>query len=883
MTTLTIYPKFGDKTAKIIGTVSAGEHVDIRIVGGASLLPSSTLRLRITCGKTIAVFPQPQSNDSWATEGSDLKCHLNLNTVQAEIALRHGCVSCRVILEQTADDEHTLEPTLFFDDEFDVLPWRKIPGETTPFNLDAYPDVIASFERQLTEFGAVVDQTKNLVTQAKNAAVGANNRAGAAEIAAQGAERSALAAQRALDGINGQVEDAQRAASEAGEAAEKASESASASAESAVSAAQYAADAAAAAVNKADLVNGKVPASQLPSYVDDVLEFASASAFPATGETGKIYIAKDTNRQYRWSGTQYVELGGGEGEDVNAVHYYAETKTAAQKAQARANIGAMAADTPIPQVGGKLPAKPLPKYLYELSFDDTYDGDAQAFYNSLSQNPVGGCSAVRKGQKIGRNYDWKYSEAPEFVVRVSSADGRHASVGVASVGSLLTEQMVMSGEYQSLYRVLPGMTLDGINDAHLVCEINVIPRDPSKDPEYDETEGRTMHPLAVVRYALDHFATALEAAQYISAHYYIPENSADSYHWSVSDPTGSYVIEDGTYSFRSEAIVVLTNHRVITMDIYGSGYTRDVLLLKSGTLEEILPQVAYTNAYAEGWPWPDEFAGKEDEDGKIPFDATSRLRAWADEHITPLLDPVTRKPAARGNGCWQTVHSSIYNLTKGTLSIAVQEDFAHRFVFAVGGAKAEVAWDDVSDKPQSFTPSPHAASHGENGADAVTVAQSQVTGLGDALAAKRDKGDFIVGTASGAEWDCYPPVVISGSITQTMEVVWIDDPGGIGLHTPRGWYDGGYGFPTDSQYLGSDPNATRFEYESYNLTRVVALRRPDSILRRSDLIATDSGGNPTIREPFRAAVRRMVVDLLADGGYVRYDGTNLIYTIKEVQ
>ena len=54
--------------------------------------------------------------------------------------------------------------------------------------------------------------------------------------------------------------------------------------------------------------NGTVPAAQLPSYVDDVLEFSSVAALPATGETGKIYITTDTNSQYRWSGTQYVLL-----------------------------------------------------------------------------------------------------------------------------------------------------------------------------------------------------------------------------------------------------------------------------------------------------------------------------------------------------------------------------------------------------------------------------------------------------------------------------------------------------------------------------------------------------------------------------------------------
>ena len=60
--------------------------------------------------------------------------------------------------------------------------------------------------------------------------------------------------------------------------------------------------------SKADLVDGKVPADQLPSYVDDVLEYDSVSAFPSTGEDGKIYVAKDTNKTYRWGGTQYVEI-----------------------------------------------------------------------------------------------------------------------------------------------------------------------------------------------------------------------------------------------------------------------------------------------------------------------------------------------------------------------------------------------------------------------------------------------------------------------------------------------------------------------------------------------------------------------------------------------
>ena len=51
-----------------------------------------------------------------------------------------------------------------------------------------------------------------------------------------------------------------------------------------------------------------MPSGQLPSYVDDVEEYANLAAFPVTGESGKIYIALDSNLTYRWGGTTYVEI-----------------------------------------------------------------------------------------------------------------------------------------------------------------------------------------------------------------------------------------------------------------------------------------------------------------------------------------------------------------------------------------------------------------------------------------------------------------------------------------------------------------------------------------------------------------------------------------------
>ena len=54
--------------------------------------------------------------------------------------------------------------------------------------------------------------------------------------------------------------------------------------------------------------NGQVPSSQLPSYVDDVIEVDNYDALPETGEAGKIYVTKDTNKSYRWGGSSYVEI-----------------------------------------------------------------------------------------------------------------------------------------------------------------------------------------------------------------------------------------------------------------------------------------------------------------------------------------------------------------------------------------------------------------------------------------------------------------------------------------------------------------------------------------------------------------------------------------------
>jgi phage gp45-like len=109
----------------------------------------------------------------------------------------------------------------------------------------------------------------------------------------------------------------------------------------------------------------KVPAVYLPAYVDDVVEFANLAAFPATGMTGIIYVALDTNKVYRWSGSAYVEISPSPG-STDAVP---EGSTNLYYTSARATSAA-----PVQSVSGRTGAVTLTKTDVGLgSVDNTSD------------------------------------------------------------------------------------------------------------------------------------------------------------------------------------------------------------------------------------------------------------------------------------------------------------------------------------------------------------------------------------------------------------------------------------------------------------------------------------------------------------------------------
>jgi hypothetical protein len=152
---------------------------------------------------------------------------------------------------------------------------------------------------------------------------------------------------------------------------------------------------------KADLVAGKVPANQLPSFVDDVLEFANVAAFPATGESGKQYVAinsasaADPSKVYRWSGTVYTEISPSPGSTTDVPEganlYFTEARVIATMSTA---ISAMNAE-----IGNKASAN-NPTLTGDLTLSSVGARIRGDFSNATAANMVAFQSNVLDGRTI---------------------------------------------------------------------------------------------------------------------------------------------------------------------------------------------------------------------------------------------------------------------------------------------------------------------------------------------------------------------------------------------------------------------------------------------------------------------------------------------------
>lgn len=311
------------------GMITVGAKIDVEISGlpgdippwgtsDAFSGPSARFRLVDECGRDLARYPLAEG-DRWEPSGGVLSSltPVEFDTDRLRRAFRGVAFDDTLPFGVIVDS--AVDAAQYAVGRVKVRQWAAASTED-PTVLPDWRETLERLQKDIAE----VSEKRDDAVAAKAAAVSAASEAQSSRNEAAASASSALAAKNAA------------------EAARDRAEAASGDFDGRLKDYAKKEEVKSDLASKADLVGGKVPSSQLPSYVDDVLEFENKAAFPAAeqAEAGKIYVDKGTNKTYRWGGTDYVEIS-----QSLALGETAETAYAGDKGRALADkINAHVAD-----------------------------------------------------------------------------------------------------------------------------------------------------------------------------------------------------------------------------------------------------------------------------------------------------------------------------------------------------------------------------------------------------------------------------------------------------------------------------------------------------------------------------------------------------------
>lgn len=365
--------------------------------------------------------------------------------------------------------------------------------------------------------------------------------------------------------------------------------------------------------------------------------------------------------------------------------------------------------------------KKIRDYLFRADCTELdYSSAIEYFSNNNDTSNIGACTSVHNGKYYGRNYDWLYDSTAEFVVFTPHTTSYKKTIGVAGGLTALTNDFVTAGTASELYEIVPFMLLDGMNENGLVASMNVVPTDKgettSTTPNVETVDS--INVLMIVRYIIDRFNTALSAAEYIRDYVSVtmPSGLHDrnyEVHVMIADRGSTYMLE----FVEGETVIINLSNTPFSTNFYltdvtlnddntvytpatqgngndamttngitahGSGLERWNYIVENYTnantylgMKALMDGLKYTNTYdttKEDF-WYTEFVG-------IPYGTGQTTNVASDvetfeEYMTPYVEKFnirSRDPLQEGYGTWQTVHSSIYDMTGKVLHLWVQED-----------------------------------------------------------------------------------------------------------------------------------------------------------------------------------------------------------------
>ena len=369
--------------------------------------------------------------------------------------------------------------------------------------------------------------------------------------------------------------------------------------------------------------------------------------------------------------------------------------------------------------------KKLAANLYEVTVDEID-------YDYLLKNGYGnvdflqsGCSAIKEGNYLGRNFDFTACDSAEIVVKTTGKKDRYASVGMVGGLLWLTTKFMDNGLNEDAKKLIPLMLLDGINEKGLAIEINCV--------NATDAGGITMHTnpgkkevsqLCTVRYLLDHAATADEAIELMKSIDIV--NYRDvmglvsknfEIHFLITDKDKTYVVEFDNNKPEGQKLIVMENETILTnfylhlSDIQKNTYPANSLGIERyrkladnrnsvnsvESMKKLMQSIRYTNSnrqdgdYAPGEKFDNPYTCFSDhpEFGENPINYANHK-----EHIKEILgimerdqaliaevlkDPEMKNP----NFLWSTSHNSVFDLENKTMSVAIYERYDKYYDYSV--------------------------------------------------------------------------------------------------------------------------------------------------------------------------------------------------------
>lgn len=340
-------------------------------------------------------------------------------------------------------------------------------------------------------------------------------------------------------------------------------------------------------------------------------------------------------------------------------------------------------------------------YLYEIEYSDYVPDNAENYIRTMENiTRGGGCTVTRNGNFVGRNYDYFYSEMAEFVIHVPAKPGRYGSVGVATSIFELTPEMAEKDPNGEYFDFLPYLTVDGINDQGLYCNLNMVTKEGTCTTTGTNPGGEPLYLAMPVRYVLDNCATALEACQALEKANIIFSTVMGEFHLFIADKNDTYVVEikDNKFIYAHPKDNIMTNFYVLTDAflnkndyglLYPDGTERyDYVkehyeeMTSKDAVSNVMKGIRYSQTYDMATTpfWYSEYYGHFYNGEYISIETPKEFYA---EHIKETCEAFQNKTRNYLLGLWITTHTSVYDIAERTLRVYSQEDYDHPYEFKI--------------------------------------------------------------------------------------------------------------------------------------------------------------------------------------------------------